>query len=189
MANVAKLVLQQPNDKLIKLLAQESDILERQRRSFASISNSIAIACISEELPTGIGLVRLQIMAPTVLTCGQIVPEFSASIDGFSVKTSSVPANHMGMSKFADQSDIGYKRVSGHIISFIRQAARGLAEGKSLTQFEINTPKQPAPRLLLEPSVGQSLNFASGAMSAETQAGTNFGVEEVRSLRPESYWQ
>ncbi len=179
MANIAKLALQQPNDKLIKLLARESDILERQRRSFTSISNSIPIACICEELPTGIGLVRLPIMAPTVLTCDQIVPEYSASFDGFLVRTSSVPANHMGMSKFADPSDIGYKRVSGHIIAFIRQAARDLAESKSLTQFEINTPKHPAPRLLLEPSVGQSSNLASGAMSAETQAGNNFGVEEV----------
>jgi len=56
-SNVAKAVLQKPNDKLIHVLAESSDVLERQRRSFASISKDITLVCISEELPTHIGMV------------------------------------------------------------------------------------------------------------------------------------
>ncbi|KAG7293507.1 hypothetical protein NEMBOFW57_003559 [Staphylotrichum longicolle] len=95
-AKVAKLLLRNPNDKLISLLETESPILERQRRSFASISKDIGLACVIEELPTALGIV---------------VPEWSATIDGFNVKYQQVPANHMDMCKFATREEIGYKRV------------------------------------------------------------------------------
>lgn len=58
-ANVAKLAPQHPNDKLIKLLERESEILERQRQSFAGISNGMLLACVSEKLPTAGGLVSI----------------------------------------------------------------------------------------------------------------------------------
>jgi len=62
-AKVARLLLRQPNEKLISLLESESPILERQRRSFASISKDIGLACVIEELPTRLGIVS----APTTL--------------------------------------------------------------------------------------------------------------------------
>ncbi|KAH0542624.1 hypothetical protein FGG08_003032 [Glutinoglossum americanum] len=128
-ANIAKVALQQPNSKLVRLLAQESDILEHQRKSFASISNEMPLACVSEELPTGPVVVRCQnAVYLFVLTAKQMVPEYSASIDGFLVRTSSVPANHMDMCKFTDSKDIGYQRVSGHIVSFVRMAAKEAAQ-------------------------------------------------------------
>lgn len=44
----------------------------------------------------------------------QIVPEASASYDGFNVARNSIHANHMDMVKFASR-DEGYKRTLGHI--------------------------------------------------------------------------
>ncbi len=58
-AKVAKLLLRNPNEKLISLLESESPILERQRRSFASISKDISLACVIEELPTALGIVSV----------------------------------------------------------------------------------------------------------------------------------
>ena len=58
-AKVAKLLLRNPNERLISLLESESPILERQRRSFASISKDIGLACIIEELPTALGIVSV----------------------------------------------------------------------------------------------------------------------------------
>ena len=60
-ANVAKLAPQHPNDKLIKLLEQGSEILKRQRRSFAGISNDMLLAYVSEKLPAAGGLVSIHI--------------------------------------------------------------------------------------------------------------------------------
>lgn len=56
-SNIAKIGLQRPNDKLIEVLGEDSQVLERQMKSFTSISNALPIACVTEELPTGIGMV------------------------------------------------------------------------------------------------------------------------------------
>ncbi|KAG7284892.1 hypothetical protein NEMBOFW57_009507 [Staphylotrichum longicolle] len=95
-AKVAKLLLRDPNERLISLLESESPILERQRKSFASINKDIGLACVIEELPTALGIV---------------VPEWSATIDGFNVKHQQVLANHMDMCKFANREEVGYRRV------------------------------------------------------------------------------
>jgi hypothetical protein len=58
-AKVAKLLLRNPNERLISLLESESPTLERQRRSFASISKDISLACVIEELPTALGIVSV----------------------------------------------------------------------------------------------------------------------------------
>jgi hypothetical protein len=58
-ANVVKIGLKRPNDKLLKTIATESQLLERQGKSFASISYGMPIACVSEELGPGIGVVGL----------------------------------------------------------------------------------------------------------------------------------
>lgn len=39
--NIAKVALRRPNEKLVRNLAEDSDVLERQRKSFASISERI----------------------------------------------------------------------------------------------------------------------------------------------------
>lgn len=40
-------------------------------------------------------------------------------MDGFNVRKDSIPANHMDMTKFSDPEDIGYRRISYHIVSLI----------------------------------------------------------------------
>lgn len=57
-AKIAEAVGFRPNDRLVTLLEQESDILEHQRRSFASISRELPIACVFEENPTSLGVGR-----------------------------------------------------------------------------------------------------------------------------------
>jgi protein SERAC1 len=56
-SNIAKIGLQNPNDKLIQVLSEDSQILERQMKSFTSISSAMPIACVTEEIATGIGMV------------------------------------------------------------------------------------------------------------------------------------
>lgn len=56
-ANIAKLALQRPNDKLLSALKMESPILENQGKSFDSISRDMELHCVAEELPTPLGLV------------------------------------------------------------------------------------------------------------------------------------
>ena len=53
----ARFSLKQPNHTLLNTLAQESDVLERQRKAFDSISASIPLTCLYEEIPTAVGLV------------------------------------------------------------------------------------------------------------------------------------
>jgi len=56
-ANVAKVALQNPNDKLVEALLQDSQVLEHQRKSFASISKDLRLVCLAEEIPMAIGMV------------------------------------------------------------------------------------------------------------------------------------
>lgn len=58
---VAKLSFRQPNSQLLQTLKPDSGILENQRDQFTTISNDLDIVCIREELPTGIGIVSLQL--------------------------------------------------------------------------------------------------------------------------------
>ncbi|MCJ1478869.1 hypothetical protein MMC13_007553 [Lambiella insularis] len=83
--SAARALLRDPNHQLLQTLSQNSHILERERRSFASISGSskFSIACLYEELPWK--------------NFGLIVPEDSAVIDSFGVKKVSIPANHEDM--------------------------------------------------------------------------------------------
>lgn len=69
-SNIAKIGLQRPNDKLIEVLAEDSQVLERQMKSFTSLSNTLPIACVAEELPTGIGMVphRYRVQMFQILT-------------------------------------------------------------------------------------------------------------------------
>ncbi|OBT63079.1 hypothetical protein VE03_07456 [Pseudogymnoascus sp. 23342-1-I1] len=103
-ASVAKVSLRQPNKQLLRTLSRDSEVLENQREQFTTITREIPIVCIREELPTAIGM---------------IVPEYSASMDGFNVRKDSIPANHMDMTKFLSMQDIGYRRISGHIVSLV----------------------------------------------------------------------
>lgn len=56
-ATAARFAYGQPNSKLIDNLKRDSDVLEQQRKSFASITNSMPLVCFVEQNPTKIGMV------------------------------------------------------------------------------------------------------------------------------------
>lgn len=60
LANIAKLVLRQPNNQLLEVLHRESAVLENQRDEFVTISKDLDVVCFREELPTGAGVVGLR---------------------------------------------------------------------------------------------------------------------------------
>ncbi|KAJ8127228.1 hypothetical protein O1611_g6408 [Lasiodiplodia mahajangana] len=112
-AKVAKLSLRRPNDQLLQTLRPDSHLLEKQRDDFTTISNNMAIVCIREELPTAVGLV---------------VPETSASYDGFNVARGAIHANHMDMVKFSERTE-GYKRTLGYIQGIIDEKSLKVQQG------------------------------------------------------------
>jgi hypothetical protein len=46
----------------VRNLAEDSHVLERQRDSFTTISNTMPLVCLHEELPTGIGIVSFHFL-------------------------------------------------------------------------------------------------------------------------------
>ncbi len=77
----------------------------------------------------------------------QVVPEWSATIDGFNVKYQHVPANHMDMCKFANREEVGYKRV----VFLLNNILRRKFESKS--HSPASTPGQGlAPQVNLLPA-------------------------------------
>lgn len=51
-------------------------------------------------------------------------------MDGFLVQSCSIPANHVDMCKFTDSNDIGYQRLSGHLLSVICDVEEKQAAGE-----------------------------------------------------------
>lgn len=49
--SILRLALNRPDNKILRVFKQDSDILEWQRRSFATISNDMPLICLYEELP------------------------------------------------------------------------------------------------------------------------------------------
>ncbi|KAL8749696.1 MAG: hypothetical protein Q9184_006707 [Pyrenodesmia sp. 2 TL-2023] len=85
------------NKRIINVLEQDSDVLENQRQSFTSVSKDIRLVCLYEELST-----------PPI---GLVVPQSSAVIEGFNVRSASITGDHSSMCKFVDQDDNNYQRV------------------------------------------------------------------------------
>lgn len=57
-ANVAKVTLLNPNKHLLRSLESDSDIMEKQRETFTTVSQHFPVACLSEEKSMGVlGLV------------------------------------------------------------------------------------------------------------------------------------
>ena len=54
-----KVTQQEPNESLISNLKKNSDVLERQRKSFSSISKDMPIFCLHEEYETGLDVVNI----------------------------------------------------------------------------------------------------------------------------------
>ncbi|KAH7563832.1 hypothetical protein BM1_00879 [Bipolaris maydis] len=96
-----------PNTQLLQSLQVDSHTLERQREEFITISASLSIVCVREEIPTSIGI---------------IVSEESASYDGFDVRRGAIPADHINMVKFKSKGHIGYERLRLEKLNLFRYA-------------------------------------------------------------------
>ncbi|KAI0813459.1 hypothetical protein GGR55DRAFT_677101 [Xylaria sp. FL0064] len=101
---IAKLSGRRPNAQLLQTLRPDSHILEKLRNDFTTISNNMVVMCFYEELPT--------------TKWGQIVPEASASYEGFNVSFDSIHADHEGMVKFSERVE-GYEKTIGCIRDII----------------------------------------------------------------------
>lgn len=56
----------------------------------------------------------------------QLVPEDSACIEGFYIKSQRIPMNHRDLCKYASAYDIGYQRVAGHIRHLVESLTKGV---------------------------------------------------------------
>ncbi|KAI1284239.1 hypothetical protein F5Y07DRAFT_349154 [Xylaria sp. FL0933] len=101
---IAKLSGRRPNAQLLQTLRPNSHILEKLRNDFTTISNNMVVVCFYEELPT--------------IKWGLIVPEASASYEGFNVSFDSIHADHEGMVKFSERVE-GYEKIIGCIRDII----------------------------------------------------------------------
>jgi hypothetical protein len=119
----AKLTGNLRNEHLLNSLRKDSDILESQRASFATISKEMPIKCIYEELPTMRNMVSIHKSLRSVLAKAslQIVGESSAVIDGFHVRKASIGANHIEICKFDSPDDRGYKTVKNFLLDIYEE--------------------------------------------------------------------
>jgi hypothetical protein len=78
----------------------------------------------------------------------QVVPEWSATIDGFNVKYQQVPANHMDMCKFANREEVGYKRVVFLLNNILRRKFQSKSRSPAPAPVQGLVPQEnllPAP--------------------------------------------
>lgn len=149
-ANIAKVSLRQPNSKLIRALSRESDVLEQQRQAFASVSSNVLIACFYEEMPTSFRrILRVNL--------GVIVPERSASIDGFGIERIGIRASHSDMCKFSNVSQLGFQRVFDRFKDYVHRAEEQVAA--SAEQAQLVEMAQEEEREIARTELIKSLEF------------------------------
>ena len=95
---ISRVLMQNPNLRILRALEDKSEILERISKSFSQLLNdSISIHSFHEELETK----------------GVSIVDASSSTLGYSQETrSSLHANHRNMTKFTSAKDINFQRVS-----------------------------------------------------------------------------
>ncbi|ORX93463.1 Alpha/Beta hydrolase protein, partial [Clohesyomyces aquaticus] len=134
-ANVAKVAFwRHPNTQLVQGLKQDSILLDKNRKSFASISKDLPIGSAFEE--------------KGFLNMGLIVERASAAMDTFNEQVITIPENHMDMCKFSSKDDVGYQRVSDMIDDFASNAVKAQRQGTA------SRPSADTWEARVEPSAG-----------------------------------
>lgn len=115
-----------PNTSNIEILKKDSEVLAGIQDSFSIAitrrerleSKYLAIHCCIEENPVqGLGRVSIQRsqLQPCLLTSiERVVEPASAHFPGYHT-SSTIPADHMSMTKFQHSSDVGYERLSDRL--------------------------------------------------------------------------
>ena len=107
--NLAKVLKKEHNDTIVSALSRGSSTLEGLQSSFAGISDRFSYSTFSEEREyPGIG---------------KIVDDESAILYLPKESRNSIPANHLGMSRFGSVSETGFKRIVIAIKALLRAAA------------------------------------------------------------------
>ncbi|KAK8138051.1 hypothetical protein PG984_001431 [Apiospora sp. TS-2023a] len=99
-ALTAQISLRSPNDPLLRSLAGNSEYFENQHGTFQMISRDIRIVCMREQFTTG---------------STRIVPKDSASFEGFSVTRDDMSTSHMGLARFSNRDELGYRQIVSHL--------------------------------------------------------------------------
>ncbi|KFY82422.1 hypothetical protein V498_08591 [Pseudogymnoascus sp. VKM F-4517 (FW-2822)] len=114
-ANIIRLsFIKMPNTQVLEVLRGRSQVLANIKNGFLTMVRrrvqnghpEIKIHAFVEELPV-------------TLTGHRVVTPDSAVIPGYN--SSTIPENHMNMTKFSTKSDVGYERVLGQLMGWISE--------------------------------------------------------------------
>lgn len=107
--NLAKVLRKDHNDTIIDALSRGSSTLENLQSSFTGISDRFSYSTFTEEREY-----------PNI---GKIVDDESAVLYLPKETRNSLPANHLGMSRFGSVNETGFKRVVIAVKALLRAAA------------------------------------------------------------------
>ncbi|MCJ1381752.1 hypothetical protein MMC17_004863 [Xylographa soralifera] len=107
-------VVRQPNDKMQRTLDLDSDVLERQRNSFAAQFKDLPLVYFFEEHPTK--------------KLGIVVSQTSACVDGYNTTSISIPDTHAGICKYSDKNSTGYRRTVGELKIMVTNITTRISE-------------------------------------------------------------
>ncbi|KAL8913270.1 MAG: hypothetical protein Q9171_001917 [Xanthocarpia ochracea] len=114
-ANVISLsIVKRPNAQLLEVLKKRSQVLANVKNGFLTLvrrraeegSQTIKLHAFVEELP--VAAIGSRVVTPD-----------SAIIPGYN--SSTLPYDHMSMSKFLREDDVGYQRVSGKLMDWVTE--------------------------------------------------------------------
>ena len=108
-ANLAKVLRKDHNDTIVSALSRGSSTLEGLQSSFRAISDRFSYATFTEEREY-----------PNI---GKIVDDESAILYLPNEHSNSLPANHLGMSRFGSDKETGFKRVVIAVKALVRENA------------------------------------------------------------------
>ncbi|KAL8859328.1 MAG: hypothetical protein Q9178_004266 [Gyalolechia marmorata] len=114
-ANVISLsIVKRPNAQLLEVLKKRSQVLANVKNGFLTLvrrraeegSQTIKLHAFAEELPVA-------------ATGRRVVEPDSAIIPGYN--SSTLPYDHISMTKFSREDDVGYQRVSGKLMDWVTE--------------------------------------------------------------------
>ncbi|KAI9823926.1 MAG: hypothetical protein M1832_002244 [Thelocarpon impressellum] len=108
-SNVAKIVLKDQNDKVVDALNRGSETLERLQYNFSPILPRLKIFTLLED--------------HNYSKVGKIVDDDSATLGSVNERQRTIPADHMGMVKFDDVRNVGFKRTLGALSEILESCS------------------------------------------------------------------
>ncbi|KAI9824247.1 MAG: hypothetical protein M1832_002054 [Thelocarpon impressellum] len=114
---VARHALNDRNDKVVKALNRGSATLERIQHGFSPILTRLRIFSLLED--------------HTYSMIGKIVDDDSATLGAANERQRTIPADHVGMVRFDDVGNVGFKRTVGALSEIIESCSNGRKDTES----------------------------------------------------------